>query len=188
VEELTPLIGRVLADAGVRPRDLAAIVVGTGPAPYTGLRIGLATARTLGLALGVPVWGVGALDVLAADAAARLFLPSGTRILATGDAKRREIYWARYRAADAGPPVGQDGPAVGAPVTVPEADVVVGGGAAAYAGVLPPTPGAPVRVDPLMLVRLAMRRAEAGLPQPTEPLYLRRPDIAPPAPRKRVTA
>jgi tRNA threonylcarbamoyladenosine biosynthesis protein TsaB len=188
VEELTPLIDRVLADAGLRPSDLAAIAVGTGPAPYTGLRIGLATARALGLALGIPVWGVCSLDVLAADAATRLGPAPGTRIVATGDAKRREIYWAVYAAADAGPPQLRVGPTVGAAAAAPTGDVVVGGGAAAYPDALPPTPGGPVRVDPLVLVSLAVRGAEAGMPQPAEPLYLRRPDVAPPAPPKRVTA
>jgi tRNA threonylcarbamoyladenosine biosynthesis protein TsaB len=186
VEELGPLILGLLADAGLTPADLAAIAVGTGPAPYTGLRIGLATARALGLALGIPVWGVSSLDALAADAAAHLSLPPGTRILATGDAKRREIYWSAYQTADAGALLRESGPAVGPALDAPRAAVVVGGGASAYPDVLPPTPDAPQRVNPLVLARIAVLRAAAGHDQPAAPLYLRRPDVAPPAPRKRV--
>jgi tRNA threonylcarbamoyladenosine biosynthesis protein TsaB len=93
----------VLAQGGIAPSGLAAVAVGRGPAPYTGLRIALATARALGLALGVPVWGVGDLDVLAHDAVRVLSLPPGGTLLAALDAKRREVYWALYRVVAAGP-------------------------------------------------------------------------------------
>ncbi|WP_408606364.1 tRNA (adenosine(37)-N6)-threonylcarbamoyltransferase complex dimerization subunit type 1 TsaB, partial [Cellulomonas bogoriensis] len=64
-ELLAPLVTEVLTEAGVDRRDLTAVVAGTGPAPFTGLRAGLVTARTLGLALGVPVHGVCSLDAIA---------------------------------------------------------------------------------------------------------------------------
>ncbi|MDR1118995.1 MAG: tRNA (adenosine(37)-N6)-threonylcarbamoyltransferase complex dimerization subunit type 1 TsaB [Bifidobacteriaceae bacterium] len=102
VESMIPLVRDLLGAAGLAPADLGAVAVGRGPAPYTGLRIGLATARTLGFALGIPVWGVCDLDVLAADAAARLQPPPGATLVAAVDAKRREVYWARYRVAAAG--------------------------------------------------------------------------------------
>ncbi|MDR1428629.1 MAG: tRNA (adenosine(37)-N6)-threonylcarbamoyltransferase complex dimerization subunit type 1 TsaB [Bifidobacteriaceae bacterium] len=188
VEELIPLVNAVLTEAALKPTDVAAIAAGTGPATYTGLRIGLATVRTLGFALGIPVWGVCALDALAADAAARLSLPPGLRILATGDARRREIFWARYLTDDAGPPLPLDPPTVGAASEAPGAEIIVGGGAALYPGVLRPAPGGPDRVDPLVLAGLGAARAARGVDQPAEPIYLRRPDIAPPSPRKRVTA
>ncbi|MDR3201756.1 MAG: tRNA (adenosine(37)-N6)-threonylcarbamoyltransferase complex dimerization subunit type 1 TsaB [Bifidobacteriaceae bacterium] len=214
-EELAPLIQAVLAQAGIAPAQLAAIAVGAGPAPYTGLRIGLATARALGLALAIPVWGVSALDVLATGAAVALALPPGATILATGDAKRREVYWARYRviANDAGPlaerltepSVGRPsdvarasaearaqgeagGGIVGYPARGSEGDVLVGGGALAHPDQLPPAANGPGRADPAVLARLAAQRAAAGRDLPAEPLYLRRPDVAPPGPRKRATA
>ncbi|MCL2787985.1 MAG: tRNA (adenosine(37)-N6)-threonylcarbamoyltransferase complex dimerization subunit type 1 TsaB [Micrococcales bacterium] len=121
VEDLAPLIADVLGEVGLTPRDLAAVAVGTGPATFTGLRIGLATARTLAFAVGVPVWGVCSLDVLAAQALADLKIPPGSRILATGDARRREVFWAAYT-VDGDPPVltRSHPPAVAAPATVAE--------------------------------------------------------------------
>jgi tRNA threonylcarbamoyladenosine biosynthesis protein TsaB len=191
VEELAPLIADLLDDAGLKPSDLAAVAAGTGPATYTGLRIGLATARTLGLVLGVPVWGVNTLDALAAEAAIGLSVPPGIRILATGDAKRREVFWALYVTADcAGDPAGLlrlEGPVVGPAAGAPTADLRIGPGAGAYPEVLPLAPGVPMRVDPLTLARVAALRAAAGNVEPAEPVYLRRPDTAEPSARKRVT-
>ena len=67
-ELLAPAITAVLDEAWVPRQDVTAIAVGVGPGPFTGLRVGLVTARTLGLALDVPVYGVCTLDVLAAEA------------------------------------------------------------------------------------------------------------------------
>ena len=99
-ELLTPMIADVLAEAGVDRRELTAVVVGTGPAPFTGLRVGLVTARTLALALGIPVHGVPSLDAVAARASR--VLPGGTDVLVATDARRREVYWALYRLVEAG--------------------------------------------------------------------------------------
>jgi tRNA threonylcarbamoyladenosine biosynthesis protein TsaB len=178
------MIAQVLDQAGIGPRDLAGVAVATGPATYTGLRIGLATARAMGLALGIPVWGVGDLDVLAHDAAGGLGLETGATVLATGDARRREVFWALYRVAPEGLEL-VDGPGVGAPSTAPAATVRVGTGAALYPDVLPPTPGTPASANPVTLVNLAWRRAAAKVPCPAEPIYLRRPDVSPPGKAKR---
>ena len=96
-ELLAPLIVEVLTECGVDRRELSAVVVGTGPAPFTGLRAGLVTARTFALALGIPVHGISSLDALAAEAASELGLPIGSTVLVATDARRREVYWARYR-------------------------------------------------------------------------------------------
>jgi tRNA threonylcarbamoyladenosine biosynthesis protein TsaB len=101
VEDLAPLISQILGDAALSPGDLAAIAVGTGPAPYTGLRIGLATAQSLGLALRKPVIGVCSLDVLAAQALDVLPVKADDLLVATGDARRREVYWATYQVCQA---------------------------------------------------------------------------------------
>ena len=99
-ELLTPMIADVLAEAGVDRRELTAVVVGTGPAPFTGLRVSLVTARTLALALGIPVHGVPSLDAVAVRASR--VLPAGTDVVVATDARRREVYWALYRLVDAG--------------------------------------------------------------------------------------
>ncbi|MFI2754295.1 tRNA (adenosine(37)-N6)-threonylcarbamoyltransferase complex dimerization subunit type 1 TsaB [Cellulomonas sp. P22] len=197
-ELLAPMIVDVLADAGADRRDLTAVVVGTGPAPFTGLRVGLVTARALGVALGVPVHGVSSLDALAAGAARTLDLAPGTEVLATADARRREVYAARYRVLDPAQHHGALVELVGGPV-VDAADVVaaglgagalvVGAGAELYPDLLPPVAGAPTEPDPAELARLALARLAAGATElPTAPLYLRRPDAVPSAERKRASA
>ena len=192
-ELLAPLLTEVLAEAGVDRRTVTAVAVGTGPAPFTGLRAGLVTARTLAFALGVPVHGVCSLDVLASQAV-DAGLAAGGEVLVVTDARRREVYAARYRAA--GPTAFGasevelvDGPLVDHADVIaagPPA-VVVGAGALLHGDVLPAAAGAPTVLDVAVLGRLAMDRAARGLEQPTQPLYLRRPDVTPSASRKRAT-
>jgi tRNA threonylcarbamoyladenosine biosynthesis protein TsaB len=76
-------VDALLRQAGAHPRDIDALAVGTGPGSFTGIRIGLAAARGLGLALSVPAAGVSTLDALAAGA------PGATPVI---DAKRREVF------------------------------------------------------------------------------------------------
>ena len=82
-EQLLPLVQRVLAAAGATPPGLTGVVVGVGPGPFTGLRVGVAAAITLAEALGIPVRGVCSLDVVALEGAARGALESAD---ATDDA------------------------------------------------------------------------------------------------------
>ena len=193
-EQLAPMIAEVLAATGTERSELTAIVVGTGPAPFTGLRVGLVTARTLAFALGIEALGVSSLDALAAQAVGDLALPAGTEILVATDARRREVYWARYRALGGPDCVGLvAGPGVASAAQVAadgraDGAVVVGPGAAAYAGELGPVAGGPLACDPAALARLALARVAAGEALPTEPLYLRRPDVMAPAARKRALA
>jgi tRNA threonylcarbamoyladenosine biosynthesis protein TsaB len=176
---LAPTVAAVLAEAGVRARDVGAVAVGTGPGPFTALRAGLVTARTLALALGVPVAGVGSLDALAEAVRERVDRP-----LVATDARRREVYWAAY---DAGRRTA--GPGVDRPGAVPIGDrPVVGRGAWLYPEVLG-TPVGDVLDPPAWAVaRLAAGDLAAGRPGPVVPQYLRRPDAREPGPRKRVTA
>jgi tRNA threonylcarbamoyl adenosine modification protein YeaZ len=88
-ELLAPEISALLADAGVTVRDLAAIVAGLGPGPFTGLRVGLVTAAAMGQALGIPTYGVCSLDALGRAA-------GPGRVLVATDARRREVYYATY--------------------------------------------------------------------------------------------
>jgi tRNA threonylcarbamoyl adenosine modification protein YeaZ len=193
-ELLAPAIRRVLATAGARTADLTGIVTGTGPGPYTGLRAGLVTARVLGASLGLPVHGVCTLDIIAWDAArggvtdsgdgqAGPALPSGQGFTVATDARRKEVYWARYLAS--GERV--KGPEVGPPGDAGGGGPVAGEGAWLYPAELGPAAG-PRYPSAAALASLAAARLAAGEDLlPPGPLYLRRPDARVPGPPKRVT-
>ncbi|MFC6286258.1 tRNA (adenosine(37)-N6)-threonylcarbamoyltransferase complex dimerization subunit type 1 TsaB [Nocardioides sp. GCM10027113] len=177
-EQLAPLIDRALQQAGIVRQDLSAIAVGVGPGPFTGLRVGLVTARTLGFVLEIPVYGVCSLDVLAVEAAATGTV-DGDFVVAT-DARRKEVYLASYDAD------GQrlEGPVVDKPATLATDRPVVGEGAHLYAEAFPNAAG-PQRPSAGWLARtVAEERAELRDP---EPLYLRRPDAMAPHPPKPVS-
>ena len=184
-ELLMPAVLAVCAEAGATLHDIGAIVVGAGPGPFTGLRVGMVTAAALGDALDVPVHGVCSLDAIAAEAV-RDAAADGPLLVAT-DARRREVYWAAYDAAGAR----TAGPYVEAPAVLADrlAELGVTAAAGSCAGGLglplvpPPTPG------PGGLVACALDALRSGTrPGPVEPLYLRRPDAVEPGPRKPVTA
>jgi tRNA threonylcarbamoyl adenosine modification protein YeaZ len=180
-ELLLPGVLVACADAGVSLRDLDAVVVGIGPGPFTGLRVGMVTAAALGDALGVPVHGVGSLDAIAAEVT--LEVPF---VVAT-DARRREVYWAAYAPGDGAgaSPCRTDGPHVQAPGAVVAPDVVAAAGAAASALGLPAVP--PAAPGPVGLVSCALDALRTGRePGPLVPLYLRRPDAVAPGSRKPV--
>jgi tRNA threonylcarbamoyl adenosine modification protein YeaZ len=189
-ELLASMIELVLAAGGADRADLEAIAVGTGPGPYTGLRAGLVTARVLASALHVLAVGVCTLDVIA-----RAAVPSaaGREFVVATDARRKEVYWARYT------PTAEriTGPAVGPPDAVVPGDLVPAGtgapwpvageGPVLYPG-MTACPIPPRYPDAAQLAEIAARRlAEPGPQAPPEPLYLRRPDAREPGPPKRVT-
>jgi tRNA threonylcarbamoyl adenosine modification protein YeaZ len=180
-ELLAPAIAQVLAESGRGQRELTGIAVGVGPGPFTGLRVGLMTARALGAALALPVHGVCTLDVLAY--ATQLDQPFG---VAT-DARRKEVYWARYTGARSR--VGE--PMVDRPATAADQLAglpVVGAGAALYLDDFPMArePRYPSAGQLARLAAERLRSGGAGLLEPL-PLYLRRPDAVAPGPRKQVT-
>jgi len=164
-EQLTPNVLAALADAGLTVNDLDAVVVGCGPGPFTGLRVGMATAAAYGHALGVPVHGVCSLDAIGVET-------RGDALVVT-DARRREVYWARYRDG-----VRVDGPAVNAPTDVP-ADAHAVAGSPEHAALFDLPTLSPAYPTVSGLVRaVANWTAE---PAPLVPLYLRRPDAKPSA-------
>ena len=168
-ERLAPAIARVLAEAGIDRRDLGAVAVGVGPGPFTGLRVGLVTARVLGTVLNIPVFGVCTLDALSLAAGL-----DGPHLVAT-DARRREIYAATYqgRTRTSGPHVG---PASTFATDLP----AVGQGALLHPEAFPRArePGHPG-------AGAVCRWVLADLPTlPPNPLYLRRPDAEVPGARK----
>lgn len=166
-EQLAPLIEAVLAEAGADRYDLSAVAVGAGPGPFTGLRVGLVTARTLGFVLEIPVYAACSLDVLAVEAV-ETGVVAEPFVVAT-DARRREVYLASY----SGEGERLDGPVVDAPATVATSLPVVGEGALLYPDAFP-HPVGPTRPSAGWLARaVAEERVELLDP---EPLYLRRPD------------
>ena len=177
-EQLAPLIEAVLADAGCSRADLTQIAVGTGPGPFTGLRVGLVTARTLGLALGVPVGGVCSLDVIAAETVALGVADLSAGFLVATDARRKEVYAAAYDST--GRRI--SGPSVGKADVVATDLPVAGEGAVLYPEAFP-NAALPTRPSAFWLARMVLHGlAEVTAP---EPLYLRRPDaIAPGAPKR----
>ncbi|TDZ95674.1 tRNA (adenosine(37)-N6)-threonylcarbamoyltransferase complex dimerization subunit type 1 TsaB [Mycobacteroides salmoniphilum] len=163
-EALTPNIGAACADAGVPVSELDAIVVGCGPGPFTGLRVGMATAAAMGLALDIPVYPVCTLDAIG-------YGTTGSVLVVT-DARRREVYWAGYR----------DGTRISGPAVDAPADVSVEG----FTWVA----GSP---DHTVLFALSVLDRQYPSPSrlvqavdwsrppgPLTPLYLRRPDAKEP--------
>ena len=172
-ELLAPAIAQVLDSAGADRGDITEVAVGVGPGPFTGLRVGLATARVLGAALAVPVRGVCTLDALAMESEL-----AGEYRVAT-DARRREVYLAAY-SGPPGRPQRQSGPHVDRPAAVSWEGPVAGAGARLWPAAFPDA-----RDPQLPSAAGLCRHVLAGLPtlQP-RPLYLRRPDAAEPQARK----
>ncbi|MFI8435064.1 tRNA (adenosine(37)-N6)-threonylcarbamoyltransferase complex dimerization subunit type 1 TsaB [Streptomyces sp. NPDC079020] len=182
-ELLLPAVDRVLAEAGAKLDAVTGLVVGVGPGPYTGLRVGLVTAATFGSALSVPVHGLCTLDGLAY--AAGLAGLEGPFAVAT-DARRKEVYWARYE--DSRTRIGE--PAVDRPADIAGQLAglpVVGAGAVLYPEAFGDARG-PEHVSAGALASLAAERLAAGAELlPPQPLYLRRPDAQVPKNYKVVT-
>lgn len=175
-ERLAPLVAEVMAEAGVGFDQLERIGVTVGPGSFTGLRVGLAFAKGLGVALDLPVVGVGALEAMVAETTGFA--------AAIIDARRDQVYVQGFR----------DGVMAGAPHALSLDDAVamlidiesagpslaVGPGAHLLATAFPgaeirTTPGA----DPAALARLT---AAAPHPHgPPQPIYLRAPDAKLPA-------
>ncbi|MBO0677889.1 tRNA (adenosine(37)-N6)-threonylcarbamoyltransferase complex dimerization subunit type 1 TsaB [Mycolicibacterium sp. S2-37] len=149
-EQLTPNVVAAIDEAGVTMADLDAVVIGCGPGPFTGLRVGMASAAAYGHALDIPVHGVCSLDAIGVQ--------TSGEVLVVTDARRREVYWARYRDG-----ARTDGPAVNAPADVPGAQDALA-------------------QPPLYPTVLGLVRAVPDWnapPAPLVPLYLRRPDATP---------
>lgn len=215
-EVLAPSIAQVVGEAGLTMSELQGVVVGLGPGPFTGLRVGIVTAAALADALDVRAWGACSLDALAPETA-RTLVPEPTpvpeghrspvpesahtlgsdpgrprttdagRTLVVTDARRKELYFAVY--------VGNRrviGPDVAAPADVLTAagdvDAVVHAGAEKYLDVL--AAAGPVRdgaPTPVSLVAAAVRDGAIGAaPSALQPIYIRRPDAAEPKARPRL--
>jgi tRNA threonylcarbamoyladenosine biosynthesis protein TsaB len=186
-ELVTPALRQMLAWTEIDLGQVGGIAVGLGPGLFTGLRVGVATARALAQVLGVPVVGVGSLDVLAFSARA-----SRWRIGAVTDAKRGEVFYAFYRPVPGG--VARESEyAVGPPSRLAaeleatrEETLLVGGGALLHRRMLEDV-GTPVEFGSMStafplavsLLELALPRflrEETSRPEHVVPYYLRKSD------------
>lgn len=185
-EKLVPLVHAALAAAGRELADLVAVVVGLGPGPFTGLRVGIVTAAALGDGLDVPVHGVPSHDAVARSC------PGGAPLLVVTDARRREVHVSGYDAA---------GRRVTGPLVLPPAQVAAVA-AGLGEGVRVCGPGVPLVADladlpvvtpgPLtggLVAAAAQPLLTGAVPGPLTPLYLREADVsAPGAPRSVLAA
>lgn len=138
-----------LVQAAIKSREITEVLVGMGPGPYTGLRVGITFAQTFAWARNIPVRGFCSLDAIAAQL-------DGPDFIVTIEARRKEVYWARYTDG-----VRVEGPAVDLPATVEARGIKV------VSDLLP---------DPKFFLSLTEEF--------TDPIYLRRPDAVATADRK----
>jgi tRNA threonylcarbamoyl adenosine modification protein YeaZ len=190
-ELLAPMIEAGLAAASLKPADLGAIAVGLGPGPFTGLRVGIMTAKAMGQALGIPVYGECSIDLIQPPELDIDAGPAGVPFVGMSDARRKQIYWAEYDA---------EGNRVAGPELSLPADLanhlrgrvshLVGAGAVLYREHFDGFQIAERQLYPWpnALLPLIKERALAGAPSDDlTPLYLRRPDAVPPGAPKAVT-
>lgn len=155
-ETLAPAVASLLS--GISMDSLTAIGVGLGPGPFTGLRVGIVFAAAMGHALGIPVYGMCSLDAFG--------LADG---VAVSDARRREVYWARY----------SGGARVEGPHVVKPAELVLGDDAVVGTRLYPELLGAggPEYPSAIAIAEFAAEQLALGAdPTVLTPLYLRRPD------------
>jgi len=170
-EQLMDFVDAALDAAGVTLQDIGRIAVTVGPGSFTGIRVGVAAARGLSLALGVPAVGVSTLAAIAADH------QTGSPVMVAMDAKRDEVYWQRFAA---------DGSAASTPAITPldEARGIAAGhdGELVGSAAVLLRDGAPQASDGVSIATVARLGAhldaQTNLPKP---LYLRGPDAKPQA-------
>lgn len=188
-ELLAPQIRAACTHAGVALSDLGALAVDVGPGLYTGLRVGVTTALTMAHALRVPMLAVSSLDLVAYP-----LRHSGRTIAVAMDARRGEVFHARYGCLPAGvqrlsePEVGPPDHVVSQLLADTGETLLVGDGAVRYASMFEGLRGVEL-ADPgfahpsaeslVLLARALALREEFVRPDEIEPLYLRRPDAQP---------
>ena len=165
------------SSTGSRVRGIDAVVVGRGPAPFTGLRVGIAAAIMFAEGLNLPIFGVVSHDAIAlAEFEAGLILENPQQLLVTSDARRSEVYWATYSGQNShGMPLRTAGPAVQKPADL-EAEL-----AAAGRAVL--TASQPITAANVAKVFFA-QQASGEESHDITALYLRAPDAVPTAAKK----
>jgi tRNA threonylcarbamoyladenosine biosynthesis protein TsaB len=171
-ERLAPMVQEAMAQAGLEFAALERVGVTVGPGSFTGLRVGLAFAKGLALALDIPCVGIGSLEALAADAGGE------GRIAAVIDAKRGQVYLQLFEVvAPLGPPEALE--LADAAARLSGVRRLVGSGAPLLQPFAADSEVIDIQAaDPVALARLA---AAARQPAPPQPIYLRAPDARPQA-------
>jgi len=169
-EVIGPFLAETLAEAGITGAEVTGVVAGMGPGPFTGLRVGIAAARTFAAARDVPFLPLVSHDAIAADLQRR-------PVVVLTDARRREVYWSAYD--ETGTRVA--GPGLAKPADVDEAIRASRPDAVDW-------PRETVATVPAgRLGSLAADRLTSGAPFADDtPLYLRDPDVTVPGAPKRV--
>ncbi len=159
-----------LRERGISVDDITEVIVGVGPGPFTGLRVGIATGEVFAFARKIPVTGVCSLDAIGYAAQRECVVVT--------NARRKELYWARYDST--GKRIA--GPSVDFPAVIAEKFVgyeFIGPGVEIYPDVIAGQ-NVHLQVSDLVLAH----RALVSEALPVAPLYLRAPDAVEPAPRK----
>jgi tRNA threonylcarbamoyl adenosine modification protein YeaZ len=168
-------IAAVLEKASVNPNQLMAVVAGRGPAPFTGLRVGIAAATMFAAGLGIKLYGAVSLDAIALAALKSSTATVNEPLLITADARRKEVYWALYSGLNEhGLPIRVDGPGVMKPAELEEYLV--------NRNVHPSRTGLPISAANLgLLLEAQLRAGSAG--EDVSALYLRAADAVEPKAR-----
>ena len=170
-EVIGPFLADTLAEAGITGAEVTGVVAGMGPGPFTGLRVGIAAARTFAAARGVPVLPLVSHDAVAADQ------PQSGPFVVLTDARRREVYWSAYDADG----VRVAGPGLAKPADLDEAIRASRHDAVGWDRVTVAS------IPAWRLGALAADRLASGAPFADDtPLYLRDPDVTVPGAPKRV--
>ena len=164
-------IAQVLHTAAWSVDELTNVVVGVGPGPYTGLRVGIVTASVFAHARGLPIYAMCSLDAVGHN--------YGGECIVVTDARRKELYWAQYEA----------GKRISEPEVLKPAELVAKFPKATYVG-----PGVSLYPDVISGNDLVLSAGDladsfiqgSAIEVPLAPLYLRKPDADEPATRKSV--
>ena len=184
-ESIGTALAEVFAKADITPARITAVIAGRGPAPFTGLRVGIAAAITFAEGVARPIFGVVSHDAIAlaaleaqASAASSAQASAETPLLVTSDARRSEVYWSLYSGLDHhGVPVRLDGPNVAKPADL---ETLL-----SERGLNPMQTDQPVSAS--HLARLAEKLVLVGLlDTDVSALYLRAPDAVAPKPQERL--
>ena len=173
-EVIGETIAKILSTTDTKPSQIKVVVAGRGPAPFTGLRVGIAAATMFAAGVGAKLFGISSLDAIAFNELTR---GETHPLLVTADARRKEVYWAIYEGLDQdGVPVRTHGPAVNKPQDLEEL--------LKEQNLVTVQAKSPMRASDLGLLAHNLQKANR-LDADTSALYLRAADAVEPKPNQR---